>query len=216
MCSQKQIAEQIAKQLLTIEAVKLNVKHPFTWASGLRAPIYCDNRKVLAYPTVRTFMKKCLVEAIQENFSEVEGIAGVAVAGIPQGALVAEALQLPFLYVRSKPKGHGLENSIEGALKRRQKIVVLEDLISTGGSSLQVCKTLQEADAKVLGVMAIFSYGLLIATKNFQAAGIPLFCLSNYSVLIQQAEAQGYFDQATLQSLRKWQKDPASWEHTVE
>lgn len=214
MCSPKQIAEQIAKQLLTIEAVKLNVRQPFTWASGLRAPIYCDNRKVLSYPTIRTLITKYLVEAIQKKFSAVEGIAGVALAGIPQGALVAATLELPFLYVRSRPKGHGLENSVEGALKKRQKLVVVEDLISTGISSLQVCKTLQASDAKVLGVIAIFSYGFLVATKNFQAAGIPLCCLSNYSVLIQQAEAQSYLDQATLQSLKKWQKDPTSWRPT--
>ena len=208
---QDQVAEQIAAQLLAIKAVKLNVREPFTWASGLQSPIYCDYRKTLSYPAVRTFIKECLVATVQQNFPEVGGIVGVVTAGIPQGALVAEVLQLPFLYARSDAKDHGLKNNIEGVLTNGQKLVVLEDLISTGRSSLQVCKALQAAGAKVLGVLTIFSYGLNVAKENFQKAHLPLFSLSNYNMLIQKAEEQGYITQKAMKSLKDWQKAPENW-----
>ncbi|MCH7400886.1 orotate phosphoribosyltransferase [Belliella kenyensis] len=207
----KTVAAEIALKLLKIEAIRLQPENPFTWASGWKSPIYCDNRLSLSYPEVRTLIKDNLIKAIQTEFSEVEAIAGVATAGIPQGAILADALGLPFVYVRSKAKGHGMENMIEGKVTPGQKVVVVEDLVSTGGSSLKAARDLKDAGFEVLGMVAIFTYGFDVASHNFQEAGIDLVCLSNYSSLLPQALAKDYIDDETLASLVEWRKDPSTW-----
>jgi orotate phosphoribosyltransferase len=207
----KQTASEIAIKLLEIEAIRLQPTKPFTWASGWKSPIYCDNRLSLSYPAIRSFIKLCLSQAIQEHFPEVESIAGVATAGIPQGALLADELDLPFIYVRSKPKGHGMENMIEGKVIPGQKAVVVEDLVSTGGSSLKAVADLKAAGFEVLGMVAIFTYGFEVAKQNFEEAGVKLICLSDYSAMLPQALANDYIDDDTLASLIEWRKDPASW-----
>lgn len=201
----------IAGKLLDIEAIKLSLKQPFTWSSGWKSPIYCDNRLSLSYPEIRTFIKNALADAIRKNYEGVEAIAGVATAGIPQGALVAEALGLPFLYVRSKPKGHGMENMIEGKATPGQKVVVIEDLVSTGGSSLKAAEALKAGNIEVLGMAAIFTYGFDLAEQNFREAGIPLVCLSNYNLLLEEALKRGYIKNEEVASLEAWRKDPAGW-----
>jgi orotate phosphoribosyltransferase len=205
------IAAEVAKKLLEIQAIRLQPEKPFTWASGWKSPIYCDNRLSLSFPEVRTMIKQNLTLAVQHFFPSVEAIAGVATAGIPQGALLANDLDLPFLYVRSKPKGHGMENTIEGKVVANQKVVVVEDLISTGGSSLKAVEDLRHAGFEVLGMVAIFSYGFEVADKNFNEAGVPLVCLSNYDALLPQAVAENYIDQSTLASLAEWRKNPGAW-----
>jgi orotate phosphoribosyltransferase len=205
------IAAEVAKKLLEIQAIRLQPEKPFTWASGWKSPIYCDNRLSLSFPEVRTMIKHNLTLAVQHFFPSVEAIAGVATAGIPQGALLANDLDLPFLYVRSKPKGHGMENTIEGKVVANQKVVVVEDLISTGGSSLKAVEDLRHAGFEVLGMVAIFSYGFEVADKNFSEAGVPLVCLSNYDALLPQAVAENYIDQSTLASLAEWRKNPGGW-----
>lgn len=207
----KKTASEVATKLLEIEAIRLQPSKPFTWASGWKSPIYCDNRLSLSYPDVRTFIKLCLTQAVREHFSTAESIAGVATAGIPQGALLADELKLPFIYVRSKPKGHGMENMIEGKVTPGQKVVVVEDLVSTGGSSLKAVVDLKAAGFDVLGMVAIFTYGFEIAKQNFEAAGVKLVCLSDYSAMLPQALANDYIDDDTLASLVEWRKDPASW-----
>lgn len=201
----------IAGKLLDIGAIKLNPENPFTWSSGWKSPIYCDNRLSLSYPELRTLIKTALAQAIKKQFPEVEAIAGVATAGIPQGALVAEQMELPFLYVRSKPKGHGMENLIEGKVELGQKVVIIEDLISTGGSSLKAADALKKADAEVLGMAAIFTYGFDLAAQNFSDAGITLICLSNYQYMIQAALEREYIKEDQRETLQAWRKDPASW-----
>ena len=205
------IAAEVAKRLLEIQAIRLQPEKPFTWASGWKSPIYCDNRLSLSFPEVRTMIKHNLTRAVQHFFPSAEAIAGVATAGIPQGALLANDLDLPFLYVRSKPKGHGMENTIEGKVVANQKVVVVEDLISTGGSSLKAVEDLRYAGFEVLGMVAIFSYGFEVADKNFSEAGVPLVCLSNYDALLPQAVAENYIDQSTLNSLADWRKNPGGW-----
>jgi orotate phosphoribosyltransferase len=205
------IAAEVAKKLLEIQAIRLQPEKPFTWASGWKSPIYCDNRLSLSFPEVRTMIKQNLTLAVQHFFPSVEAIAGVATAGIPQGALLANDLDLPFLYVRSKPKGHGMENTIEGKVVANQKVVVVEDLISTGGSSLKAVEDLRHAGFEVLGMVAIFSYGFEVADKNFNEAGVPLVCLSNYDALLPQAVAENYINQSTLASLAEWRKNPGGW-----
>ena len=205
------IAKKVAAALLKINAIKLNPDDPFTWASGWKSPIYCDNRLSLSYPETRTFIKELLATTIKQNFPEVEAIAGVATAGIPQGALVAEQLGLPFIYVRSKPKGHGMTNMIEGKIVEGQKVVLLEDLISTGGSSLKAAEALKEAKCNVLGMAAIFTYGFEIANKNFEKAQIKLITLSNYSAMLEEAVAMNYITENNIESLSSWRTDPASW-----
>lgn len=207
----KKIASEVATQLLEIKAIRLQPEKPFTWASGWKSPIYCDNRLSLSYPAVRNFIKESLAQVIKTNFTTAEAIAGVATAGIPQGALLADALSLPFIYVRSKPKGHGMENMIEGKVTLGQKVVVVEDLVSTGGSSLKAVADLRDAGFEVLGMVAIFTYGFEIAEKNFKEAGVKLICLSDYSSLLIPALANDYIDDSTLASLVEWRKDPASW-----
>jgi orotate phosphoribosyltransferase len=205
------IASAVAQRLLEIEAIRLQPTKPFTWASGWKSPIYCDNRLSLSYPAVRSFIKHYLQDAIQKNFANIEAVAGVATAGIPQGALLADAMNLPFLYVRSSPKGHGMENMIEGKVTPGQKVVVVEDLVSTGGSSLKAVTDLKAAGFEVLGMVAIFTYGFDVAAENFEKAGVELVCLSDYSSMLPQAIANNYIDQNTLASLQEWRKNPGAW-----
>ncbi len=208
---QAETAGQVAEMLLKIGAIKLNTEKPFTWSSGWKSPIYCDNRLSLSYPQVRTSIRNGLVDAIRENFPGAESIAGVATAGIAQGALIAEAMELPFLYVRPKPKDHGMENLIEGKVTKGQKVVVVEDLVSTGGSSLKSVTALIDAGFEVLGMVCIFTYGFDTATQNFNNAGIPLICLSDYNHLITQALESKYISNDQVTSLKAWRVDPANW-----
>jgi orotate phosphoribosyltransferase len=203
---------KIASMLLSIEAVKLDLYNPFVWASGWNSPIYCDNRKSLGYPEIRSFIKKNLAQRIKQEFPQAESIAGVATAGIPQGVLVADFMELPFLYVRSKPKGHGLENLIEGWYQPAQKIVLVEDLVSTGGSSLRAVEALRKAGLEVLGLASIFSYGFDIAHTNFQQAQVNWFSLSNYHLLIDQCIKEGIVNSSQIDLLQKWREDPEKWE----
>jgi orotate phosphoribosyltransferase len=208
---QDSTAGAVASHLLDIGAIKLNHKNPFTWSSGWKSPIYCDNRLALSYPVVRKFIKESLVTAIRQNFSGVECIAGVATAGVPQGALVADALELPYVYVRPKPKDHGMGNLIEGKVTKGQKAVLIEDLISTGGSSLKAAQAMKEAGFKVIGMAAIFTYGFETAEKNFSEAGIPLVCLSDFSYLLKEAAAKDYIEETDLVYVKSWRLDPANW-----
>lgn len=208
----KSIAAEVASKLLEIEAIRLQPEKPFTWASGWKSPIYCDNRLSLSYPAIRKLIKDHLCSIIQERFPSAESIAGVATAGIPQGALIADTLDLPFLYVRSKPKGHGMENMIEGKVTPGQKVVVVEDLVSTGGSSLKAVQDLRNSGFEVLGMVAIFTYGFEVAKENFAAAKVPLICLSDYSSMLPQALANDYINDETLASLVEWRKDPTIWQ----
>jgi len=201
----------IARKLLEIKAIKLQPTQPFTWASGWKSPIYCDNRLALSFPEVRSLIKGQLVEVAKQKFPGVEAVAGVATAGIPQGALLADALDLPFLYVRSKAKGHGMENMIEGKVTPGQKVLVVEDLVSTGGSSLKAVQDLRDAGFEVLGMVAIFTYGFELAKENFEKAGVMLVCLSDYESMLPQAIEERYVSDADLASLITWRKDPASW-----
>jgi orotate phosphoribosyltransferase len=208
---QAETAGKVAEMLLQTQAIKLNTERPFTWSSGWKSPIYCDNRLTLSYPEARTLIKEGLVHAIQENFNTVESIAGVATAGIPQGALVADALNLPFVYVRPKPKEHGMENLIEGKVTKGQKVVVIEDLVSTGGSSLKAVSALRDAGFKVLGMVSIFNYGFDIATKNFYEADVSLVSLSDYSHLVSEAVSARYITDEQAVSLKSWRVDPSGW-----
>lgn len=207
----KDIAHKVAEFLLQIKAIQLNKQHPFQWASGWHSPIYCDNRKTLSYPKVRTFIRQKYVEAIQENFGSIDVIAGVATGGIAQAALIAQELELPLVYVRSSSKGHGLQNQIEGNIEAGQRVVVIEDLISTGMSSLKAVEALREAECNVVGMVAIFSYGFDVAKKNFQNYKCPLYTLSDYPTLIEEALTKGYIDSEDVKSLQAWRKDPANW-----
>lgn len=209
--SNQTTAQIIARMLLEIKAIRLSPQKPFKWASGWNSPIYCDNRLSLSFPEVRSYIKNALAEAIKTHFSEVEAIAGVATAGIPQGALVADILNLPFLYVRPKPKEHGMGNQIEGRLETGQKVVLIEDLISTGGSSLKAAEAVQAAGGEVLGMLAIFSYGFDIATQNFAEKNISIHTLSNYEVLLVEAQRMNYISENQLVTLDKWRENPAIW-----
>ena len=211
MIHNPETAAHIVESLLQIKAIKLNNNEPFTWASGMRSPIYCDNRKALSYPKIRTFIRQELVKAINDQFGDVEVVAGVATAGIPQGMLVAQELGLPFIYVRSSQKEHGLTNKIEGVLNKGQSVVVIEDLISTGKSSLNAVSALRNADANVKGMAAIFTYGLPVADKNFKEAECPLIALSDYNYLIKQAIDNNYISPKDEASLLEWRKDPKAW-----
>jgi orotate phosphoribosyltransferase len=208
---QEDTAAKVAAMLLQIQAIKLNTHKPFTWSSGWKSPIYCDNRLSLSYPEVRSVIRDGLIAAIRENFFTVEAIAGVATAGIAQGALIAESLNLPFLYVRPKPKDHGMENLIEGKITKGQKVVVVEDLVSTGGSSLKAAQELKNAGFEVLGMVSIFNYGFDIATRNFYDANLSLISLSDYSVLLRYALEQKYINEEDLTSLKAWRVDPSNW-----
>ncbi len=204
-------AGPIASKLMEIGAIRLSHQKPFTWSSGWKSPIYCDNRLSLSYPDVRAYIKRCLAQAIRENFGQVEAVAGVATAGIPQGALVAEALELPFAYVRPKPKDHGMENLIEGKVEKGQSVVLVEDLISTGGSSLKAASALREAGAKVLGMVAIFTYGFDAAEKNFEKENVNLVCLSDFNHLLQEALNKKFINEEQLTYIKAWRLDPAHW-----
>jgi orotate phosphoribosyltransferase len=206
------VAAEVADKLLEIQAIRLQPTKPFTWASGWKSPIYCDNRLALSFPKVRTMIKEQLLRCIQHYFSNVEAIAGVATAGIPQGALLANDLELPFIYVRSKPKGHGMENMIEGKVTPGQKVVVVEDLVSTGRSSLKATQDLKDAGFEVLGMVAIFSYGFDIAAKNFSDADVRLICLSHYEAMLPRAVDRKYIGKEELKSLSEWRSDPAKWD----
>lgn len=205
------IAEQIAKDLLSIEAVSLSPDEPFTWASGLKSPIYCDNRVTMSYPEVRRAIAQGLAAKIKEEFPNVQVIAGTATAGIPHAAWVAEILDLPMVYIRSKAKDHGRGNQIEGRITEGQKMVVIEDLISTGGSVLEAAEAATREGANVLGFAAIFTYELAKGKNNFEAAAMPLITLTNYSTLIGAALKEDYINHEQLELLKKWRKDPENW-----
>ncbi len=205
------VAHKIAEILLDAKAVKLSPDAPFTWSSGWKSPIYCDNRVVLSYPEKRKFIKEALAELIKNKFPEATAIAGVATAGIPQGALVADELNLSFAYVRPKPKDHGMGNQIEGRLETTDKVVVIEDLISTGGSSLKAAEALQKAGIEVLGMVSIFTYGFELAEENFKNANIPLICLSNYNTLIEVAQTKNVVSASQIDSLNAWRVSPSTW-----
>jgi len=211
MIFKAETAERVAKNLLQIKAIKLNNSNPFTWASGLKSPIYCDNRIALSYPKIRTFIRQELVKSITEKFGDVDVIAGVATAGIPQGALVAQEMGLPFIYVRSSKKSHGMTNMIEGVLHSGQSVMVVEDLISTGKSSLAAVDALQEAGANVKGMVSIFTYGLPIADENFKKAKCKLVSLSNYEYLVKTGIAENSISEKDQDSLLKWKENPKAW-----
>lgn len=204
-------AKAIAEKLLQINAVKLNTESPYTWASGWKSPIYCDNRRALGFPYIRDFIKSELAAVIFEHFSDAETIAGVATAGISWGAMAADQLKLPFMYVRPKPKEHGMGNQIEGMYEKGQRVVVLEDLISTGKSSLQVCEVLQKEGLIIDGMISIFNYGFPQAVEAFENAGIKLYSLSNYEELIGLVKEKGELNESQLNSLLKWRENPAEW-----
>lgn len=207
----EQIHSEIAKKLLEIKSIKVQPSSPFTWASGWKSPIYCDNRKILSYPDVRSFVRDKFVEIISERYPEAEVIAGVATGAIAHGVLVAERLGLPFVYVRPQPKGHGLENLIEGDLKPGQKVVVIEDLISTGDSSLKAAEAIVKAGAAVIGMVAIFTYNFDVANNKFRQASIELTTLGNYQALLEAALETGQVTEEQVQTLMEWRVDPANW-----
>lgn len=207
----KPVERLLAEKLLRISAIILQIDNPFTWASGWNSPIYTDNRKTLSYPDIRSFIKIELCRNILENFKGVDVIAGVATGAIAQGALVADELGLPYIYVRSTPKDHGLENLIEGTIKPGQKVVVIEDLISTGQSSLKAVEAIRSAGGQVLGMIALFSYGFPIAEENMRKAKVKLISLSNYNAMIDAALATNYIQESDVETLREWRKDPANW-----
>ena len=206
-----EIEQQVAEFLLQIKAIKLQPNNPFTWASGWKSPIYCDNRITLSHPTIRTYIRQQLVQVIQETFGPVGCIAGVATAGIPQGVLVAQDLGLPFIYVRAKPKEHGTGNLIEGDVVTGKRVVVIEDLISTGKSSLQAVDALHNAGYDVAGLAAIFSYGFDVAVENFKQANCPFVTLSNYNALIKYAGENQYISAGDVEVLKQWRENPAEW-----
>ena len=205
------IAKKTAEYLLQIKAIKLQPSNPFTWASGWKSPIYCDNRKTLSFPKVRSYIRDSFAAVVNEYYPEAELIAGVATGAIAHGALVAEKLELPFVYVRSEAKEHGLGNQIEGFFEPGQKVVVIEDLISTGGSSLNAVKALRDAGCDVVGMAAVFTYEFSKAADGFAAANCRLHTLSNYGTLILTAVETGYITEKDVETLKRWRKDPANW-----
>lgn len=204
--------KHFAEKLLQIKALQVNLQKPYTWASGWKSPVYCDNRKVLSFPYVRDFVKSELANMILEQFPDAEVIAGVATAGIAHGVMAADLLKLPFVYVRAKPKEHGMGNQVEGVLLPGQKVVVVEDLISTGKSSLQVVDVLREQGAEVLGMCGLFTYGFPVADVAFEKAGLPLHTISNYTALMEVAEEQQLVRPEDKEILANWRKDPANWQ----
>jgi len=205
------IATEFAARLLEVKAVKVQPDEPFTWASGWKSPFYCDNRKTLSYPKLRSFVKDNLAKLVKDNFSEADAVAGVATGAIAQGALVADMLGLPFCYVRSKAKDHGMGNLIEGTLPQGSKVVVVEDLISTGGSSLKAVEALRVAGFEVVGMVAAYTYGFPIAEQAFQNAGVKLLTLTNYEAVVSAAIESGYITASQQPTLNEWRKDPANW-----
>ena len=205
------IKKQFAQKLMDIKAIKLQPNEPFTWASGWKSPIYTDNRKTLGHPSLRSFVKLELCHVIQEHFPEADAVAGVATGAIAQGALVAEELGLPYCYVRPKPKDHGMGNQVEGEIKKGSKVIVVEDLISTGGSSLQAVAALREYGVEVIGMVASFTYGFPVAEEAFREAGVKLITLSDYNAVVEQAAETGYIKEEEKAVLAEWRKDPSVW-----
>lgn len=201
-----------ADKLLKVKAIKLQPTNPFTWASGWKSPFYCDNRKTLSYPELRSFVKIQTARLILERFPEAEAVAGVATGAIPQGAMVADTLNMPFVYVRSKPKDHGLENLIEGELKPGTKVVVVEDLISTGGSSLKAVEAIRNYGCEVVGMVASYTYGFDVAEKAFKDANVELVTLTNYEAVVAQALATSYIKEEEVELLNQWRKAPSEWQ----
>ncbi len=211
MTDNSNTAEKIAELLLQIKAIKLQPNDPFTWASGWKSPIYCDNRVSLFYPTVRSYICDALAEKINMHFAKPDVIAGVATGAISQGTLVSNAMDLPFIYVRSSPKEHGRKNLIEGEIREGQSVVVVEDLISTGGSSLKAVHALRDAGYNVLGMVSIFTYGFTVAANNFSEAKVKLVSLCDYEALLKKAVASNYINEKDLSSLSEWRKSPETW-----
>jgi len=207
----KNVESLIAEKLLQINAIKLNPANPYTWASGWKSPIYCDNRKILSFPEVRDLVRDEFVSLLKQKFGNADVIAGVATGAIAHGALVADVLKLPFIYIRSSSKSHGLENLIEGVLEPGQKVVVIEDLISTGGSSIKAVEAIREKNAEVLGMLAIFSYGFEQASKNFENAKCDLHTLTNYNSLLKIAIETNYISENQVDSLNSWRQSPEKW-----
>ncbi|MCD8266251.1 MAG: orotate phosphoribosyltransferase [Prevotellaceae bacterium] len=207
----KNLQDIFAEKLLNVKAVKLQPNNPFTWASGWKSPFYCDNRKTLSYPRLRAFVKTELTRLVLEEFPEAEAVAGVATGAIAQGALVADALALPFVYVRSKPKDHGLENLIEGELRAGMKVVVVEDLISTGGSSLRAVEAIRQDGCEVVGMVAAYTYGFPVAQEAFRKAGVRLLTLTDYDAVVREAVRSGYIKERDINVLDEWRKAPESW-----
>ena len=208
----KTLEKIFASKLLKVKAIKLQPTNPFTWASGWHSPFYCDNRKTLSYPDLHTFVKLETARIIAERFPEAEAVAGVATGAIPQGAMVADALALPFVYVRSKPKDHGLENLIEGELKPGSKVVVVEDLISTGGSSLKAVEAIRNYGCEVVGMVASFTYGFDVAEKAFADARVKLVTLTDYEAVVAEALRIGYIKENEVELLNEWRKNPSQWQ----
>lgn len=211
MFVKEETALKVAQSLLKIKAIKLSLKTPFTWASGWKSPIYCDNRITLSYPSIRTYIRQQFVNLIQDEFGDIDLIAGVATGGIAHGVLVAQDLGLPFAYVRSSAKEHGLSKSIEGVVESGQSVIVIEDLISTGESSLKAVNALKDAGANVKGLMAIFTYGFDVAGDKFKEAACPAYALSNYQYLLQQALIDNFIRETDLEVLNEWRKNPSEW-----
>ena len=201
----------LAEKLLAIKAIKLQPNDPFTWASGWKSPFYCDNRKTLSFADLRTYVKQKLANAVLDSFPEAEAVAGVATGAIAQGALVADALNMPFVYVRSKAKDHGMQNLIEGELKEGTKVVVVEDLISTGGSSLKAVEALRQAGMQVVGMVASYTYGFDVDEKAFSDAKVRLVTLTDYESVVAKAVESGYISEADVAVLNEWRKDPSNW-----
>ncbi|MDD6783892.1 MAG: orotate phosphoribosyltransferase [Bacteroidaceae bacterium] len=211
----KNVETAFAEQLLEVKAIKLQPENPFTWASGWKSPFYCDNRKTLSYPSLRTFVKENLAEMIRTSFPEADAVAGVATGAIAQGALVSDVLGLPFCYVRSKAKDHGMGNLIEGTLPEGSKVVVVEDLISTGGSSLKAVEALRAAGFEVVGMVAAYTYGFPVAEEAFRAANVKLLTLTNYQAVVSVATQTGYITADQQPTLDQWRKDPANWRNDL-
>lgn len=211
MHQNKEVAENVAKSLLQIKAVKLSPDNPFTWASGWKSPIYCDNRLTLSYPQIRTFIRQEFVKMISEEVGHIDIVVGVATGGIAMGALIAQDLGLPFAYVRSSQKAHGMTNQIEGVVESGQRAVVIEDLISTGGSSMKAVDALREAKVNVKALIAIFNYGFDVAAKRFEDAKCRMMSLSDYDALVEYAVASDYIMSKDLNKLKKWREDPENW-----
>lgn len=208
-------SEEVAKALLDIKAVTLSPASPYTWASGIKSPIYCDNRITISVPSVRKKIAHSLANLIKEKYPDVEVIAGTATAGIPHAAFVAQILDLPMIYIRSKAKEHGKTNQIEGRLEKGQKVVLIEDLISTGNSVIEAAKAAEKAGANVLGCVAIFTYEMSLGDKNFAASGFELHCLSNYSTLLEVAQKEEYISKPEFELLINWSKDPENWQSSI-
>lgn len=211
MVTSNDVSLNVSEFLLQIKAIKLQPNDPFTWASGIKSPIYCDNRKILSYPKIRTFIRQEMVKVLDDNFGRPDVVAGVATGGIALGALVAQELGLPFAYVRAKKKEHGLSNQIEGYIEKGQSVIVIEDLISTGKSSLNAVEALRDFGCSIKGMIAIFSYDLKESKNNFKEAKCPLVKLADYDTMITKALESNYINQAEAKLLRNWKKDPQNW-----